>query len=78
MMLMPLDRFQTRLAVSEGSAGSRARRAAPGSMALYVLIETPAYILFISYASVRYVSGPNQGIDRCSVDMLRLGRLRPL
>lgn len=55
--------LRRRLAVSEGSAGScapPAADAAPGSMAPYTPIETLAYLPFISSASVRCVSAPNQ------------------
>src|SRR3989304_8150783 len=52
-----------RLASSLGSAGSLAKRAAPGSIALCALIETPAYRPFIHSAGVRYLSDPNQACD---------------
>ena len=52
--------FHRRLASIEGSAGSRANLAAPGSMAPYTLILTPAYLPFISLAGVRHLSDPNQ------------------
>src|SRR3989337_2428481 len=49
-----------RLASGLGSAGSLAKRAAPGSIALCALIETPAYRPLIHLAGVRYVSDPIQ------------------
>ncbi|MEO7667351.1 MAG: hypothetical protein ABIU97_10015, partial [Dehalococcoidia bacterium] len=50
-----------------GSAGSLAKRAAPGNVALNALIETPAYRPFIQHAGVRYLSDPIQtGAARCA------------
>jgi hypothetical protein len=57
--------FRRRLAVSEGPAGSRAPswgRTPPPTILQQkdTLIETLAYLPFISPASVRYLSDPNQ------------------